>query len=198
MIAASLMHDAPTVLSGVAAAVCLTAAPLFRNRRMILLAQLAAGLCFATHYAYLGIAVAAAVNILGSIQTSAAIFSEKNAAMGRLGYALICLMALVGLWFWQGPISGFSVMAMILIAMARMQTNEVRLRALLLAGGCFWLVHDFAAQAWIAFAADVGAVLTGAVVLSASLLREKIEIRPFLPRLRRHLLVPKIGAYDTD
>jgi hypothetical protein len=181
MTAAGLIQDAPTVLTGVAAALCLTAAPMFRARRRILLAQLAAALCFAAHYACLGIPVAGGVNVINALQIGAALFAARSAAMSWLGYALICLMVLVGLWFWQGPISALSVAATSLIALGRMQPNELSLRLLLLAGGCFWMIHDFFVGAWIALAADVGALLMGLAALSSLLVRVKIEWRPPAP-----------------
>jgi Bacterial inner membrane protein len=181
LIDAPLAQDLPAIVTGVAAALCLTASPMFRSRRMILLAQLAAGLCFASHYVCLGITVAAAVNLLGMVQTAAALFSARSAAMGRLGYALIVLMALVGLCFWQGPISALSVAATSLIALARMQSNEVRLRSLLLAGGAFWVMHDGLAGAWIAVTADIGAAVMGAAALFSILFRVTIEWRASLP-----------------
>jgi hypothetical protein len=172
------IQDAPAILSGLVAAGSLAATPLFRSRRMILFAQLAAGLGFTAHYGLLGIPVAAAVNLLGSVQTGAALLSAKSTAMHRLGYALIFLMAMVGLWFWQGPISGLSVVAMTLIALARMQTHQLRLRLLLLAGGCVWLIHNCIGEAWIALVANTGAVLMGAAALFFMLVRVTIELRP--------------------
>jgi hypothetical protein len=174
MTAFLLTPDAPIVAMGLAAAVFLTATPLFRTRPVILMAQLVAGLCFAAHYALLGLAVASAVNILGAVQTFAAIFSTRSAAMSRLGYALVCLMALTGLWFWQGPISAVSVVAMTLIALARLQTDELHLRVLLLAGGCVWMVHDYVGEAWLALLADIGAVGAGLAVLALTRLRVTI------------------------
>jgi hypothetical protein len=165
-------------LTGLAAAVCLSSAPLCRSRRAILLVQLAAGVFFAAHYVFLGITVAAAANMLGTVQTAAALFSARSASMARLGYALIALMALAGLAFWQGPISGLAMAAMVLIALARMQSNEVWLRGLLLAGGGFWILHDFLGAAWIALAADIGAFATGSVILFFVLFRVTIEWRP--------------------
>ena len=181
MSALALTQDTLVVLSGVVAAACLTIGPVFRTRRAILLAQLGAALCFATHYAFLGIAVAAAVNIIGSVQTFAALFSTQSRAMNRLGYVLIVLMALIGLWFWQGPISGLSVVAMTLIALARMQSDQIRLRTLLIAGGCTWMVHDVIGEAWIAFAADIGAVAIGLAALLPLLVRVTVEWRPTAP-----------------
>lgn len=177
MSASLLALDAPTLLSGAVAAVCLTAAPLFRSRQSILLTQIAAGIFFATHYVFLGLPVAAAANMLGTVQTGAALFSTRSVAMGRLGYALIGMMALVGLWFWQGPISGLSMGAMVLIALARMQTDARRLRGLLLAGGVLWILHDAAAGAWIALAADIGAALAGVAALLSLFVRVSFEWR---------------------
>lgn len=178
MIATALLQDLPATLTGLSAALCLTAAPMFRNRRMILLAQLAAGLCFSAHYVYLGISVAAVANMLGSVQTATALLSARSAAMTWLGYALIGLMALVGFYFWQGPISALSMAAMILIALARMQANELHLRVLLLAGGCFWVMHDYIGEAWIALVADIGAFTIGVAILFSLLFRVTIEWRP--------------------
>jgi hypothetical protein len=87
-------------------------------------------------------------------------------------------MALTGLWFWQGPISGLSVAAMVLIALARMQSNEIHLRLLLLAGGGFWVMHDVMGGAWIAVAADIGALVMGGATLFLVLFRVTIEWRP--------------------
>ena len=173
-----LLQEALTIPSGVTAALCLTVAPMFRTRQTILLVQLAAGICFAAHYYCLGISVASLATVLGAVQTGAAIFSAKGAAMNRLGYGLIVLMALVGLWFWQGPISALSVGAVTLIALGRMQQDELHLRLLLLAGGGLWIAHDFIGEAWIALTADVGAALVGVVALSAMLVRVTIEWRP--------------------
>ncbi|MBZ8132885.1 YgjV family protein [Afifella sp. IM 167] len=178
MISALLSPEAPAILTGLAAATCLSAAPAFRSRQLVLIAQLGAALCFAAHYLCLGITVAAAVNLLASVQTFAAIFSARSATLNRLGYALICLMALVCLALWQGPVSALSAIATILLALARMQIDEVRLRVLLLAGGVFWVAHDLIGEAWIALAADIGAISTGAVMLASLFIRVRIEWRP--------------------
>ncbi len=161
----ALFANAPAVLTGFTAAFFLTVAPLFPSRRAILISQLAAGIAFASHYAVLGIAVASLVNCLGCIQTVAAMLAGRSRAFNRLGYALIVMMMGVGLWFWQGPISLLSVTAMTLIALARMQQCQIRLRLLLLAGGVFWMAHDYLSAAWIALAADIGALAIGSVAL---------------------------------
>lgn len=173
---AGLYQDAPTILTGLAAALGLTLSPLFRRRRTILLAQLAAGICFAAHYACLDITAAAATNALGLVQVLAALFAARSATMNRLGHVLICLMVLLSLWFWQGPISALSVTATALIALARMQTDELRLRLFLLAGSGFWTIHDFLGEAWILLAADIGVLLSGVAVLFPRLVPRLIGV----------------------
>lgn len=178
MITGVFPQDLPTLLTGLAAATCLTMAPACRSRQSILIMQLAAGLFFAAHYLCLGISGGAQANILGSIQTAAAIFASRNAVMHRLGYALIGLMIMLALVFWQGPITLLSILAMALISFGRMQAAELRLRALVLAGDGFWVMHDFLGEAWIALAADLGALTVGAAAILALTVRIRIEWRP--------------------
>lgn len=178
MITGLLPQDLPTLLTGLAAATCLTAAPACRSRHSILVVQLAAGLFFAAHYLCLGLSGGALANILGSVQTAAAIFATRSAAMNRLGYGLIGLMVILALAFWQGPVTMLSILAMALISLGRMQTDERHLRALVIAGGGFWVIHDVIGQAWIALAADIGALAVGIAALMALTVRVRIEWRP--------------------
>ena len=170
-----LMEDPFASVAGVIALICLTTFPLFRTRTSLLAMQLAAGVAFAAHYALLGVPAASAVNSLGCIQTGAALFSGRSAALNRIGYALIPLMVLAGIYFWAGPVSAFSVVAMTLIALGRMQQHQLVLRSLMLAGGGFWTLHDFLVGAWIALAADIGCLITGAAGIATLLLRARAD-----------------------
>lgn len=161
----NLGSDLATMLTGFAAIICLTGAPLFRERNSVLGAQFCASVCFMLHYLCLGVSVAAAMNVLGGIQTLAAVFAGQGKGFTRFGYALILLMVLSGLWFWQGPISGISLIAMALIAIGRMQFDQVLMRLLILTGGLAWIAHDFLVSAWLALVADIGAFATGCVAL---------------------------------
>lgn len=174
----SLMENLPASLAGGVALFCLTTYPLFRSRKGILAMQLGAGAGFALHYALLGVLAASAVNVLGCVQTGAALFSGRSAASNRIGWALIPLMLLAGLYFWAGPVSAFSVVAMTLIAIGRMQQGELALRALMLSGASFWTLHDFLVGAWIAVAADIGCLTTGVAGLVALLGRTRRKERP--------------------
>jgi hypothetical protein len=104
--------------------------------------------------------------------------STRNAAMNRIGYALIPLMIGVGVYFWTGPTSALCVAAMGLIALGRMQSNQWALRLLILAGGVFWSAHDYLVGSWIALAADGLAVTLGVAVLASMALAEALRPPP--------------------
>lgn len=164
--------------AGLVALMCLTVCPLFRTRSGILWAQLGAGVGFASHYALLGIAAPSLVNVLGSVQTGAALFSTRSEALNRIGYGLIPLMIGVGIYFWTGPTSALCVVAMGLIALGRMQDNQWALRLLILAGGVFWSVHDYLEGAWVALAADLLSLTMGVSMLVGMALTEAFRLRP--------------------
>lgn len=171
----TLFEHALLPASGIAAILFLMAAPMLHSRRGILIGQLAAGVSFVIHYWALGIPVAAIVNMLGCVQTVAALRAGPDAASRGLGYGLALLMAGVAMLFWDSPVSTLSVAGMALIAIGRMQQNQVHLRAMIFMGGVFWLAHDFLSEAWFAVAADAGALATGAIGLSRLLVRFRIE-----------------------
>jgi len=162
----SFLDNPAASAAGFLALVGLTAWPLFSSRRGILLAQLGAGVAFACHYALLGIFAPSLVNVLGSVQTGAALFSTRSEAMNRIGYGLIPLMIGAGIYFWTGPTSALCVAAMGLIALGRMQTSQWTLRLLILAGGVFWSAHDYLVESWIALAADLLSLTVGLAMLA--------------------------------
>lgn len=171
----TFLENALIPASGIAAIFFLMAAPMLRTRRGILISQLAAGVSFVVHYWAFGIPVAALVNTLGCIQTVAALKAGPDAASRRLGYGLALLMVGVAILFWDGPASTLSVAGMALIAIGRMQGDPFHLRLMILAGGVFWLAHDILSEAWLAVAADAGALLTGAFGLTRLLFRFRVE-----------------------
>ena len=174
----SFLDNPAAAAAGFFALVCLTVCPLFRTRSGILWAQLGAGVGFASHYALLGIAAPSLVNVLGSVQTGAALFSTRSEALNRVGYGLIPLMIGVGSYFWTGPTSALCVVAMGLIALGRMQENQWTLRLLILARGVFWSAHDYLEGAWIAHTADLLSLTMGVGMLASMALAENFRLRP--------------------
>lgn len=157
----ALLATPAATAAGLIAFVCLSVWPLFRSRSSILLVQLGASVAFATHYGLLGFMAPAAVNVLGSGQTVAALFAPNSPALNRIGYILVGLMAAAGIYFWIGPVSALCIIAMGLIAVGRMQKNQIALRSLILAGGAFWLAHDYLVGSYIALGADVTSLTIG-------------------------------------
>ena len=176
----TFLSNPAAAAAGLFALVCLTIWPLFRARHSILLVQLGAGIGFATHYALLGIFAPSLVNVLGSVQTVAALFSTRSEALNRIGYGLIPLMVAVGVYFWTGPTSALCVAAMALIALGRMQRNEWTLRLFILAGGAFWTAHDYLVGSWIALTADVLSLTMGLFMLAGMVAAERPRPRPSL------------------
>ncbi len=162
-----VLDDPAATAAGFFALVCLTVWPLFRTRSGILLAQLGAGVGFASHYALLDMAAPSLVNVLGVVQTLAALFAMQSRALNRIGYALIPLMIAAGIYFWTGPASALCVTAMALIALGRMQDSQWTLRLLILAGGVSWTVHDYIVSSWIALAADLLSLTMGIAMLAS-------------------------------
>ncbi len=163
----SLLDNPTAAATGLFALICLSVWPLFRSRSGILLVQLGAGIGFACHYALLDMAAPSLVNVLGAVQTLAALFARRSTALNKIGYVLIPLMIGAGIYFWSGPTSALCVAAMGLIALGRMQDNQSALRLLILAGGVFWSVHDYLVESWIALTADVLSLAIGLAMLAS-------------------------------
>jgi hypothetical protein len=177
----SFLDNPAAAAAGFFALVCLAVWPLFRTRNGILLAQLGAGIGFTIHYALLGIAAPSLVNLLGSVQTSAALFSTRSTTLNRIGYGLIPLMIGAGIYFWTGPTSALCVAAMGLIALGRMQRNQWTLRLLILAGSVFWCAHDYLVASWIALGADLLSLTMGLAMLANLAFAETLRRRAAVP-----------------
>lgn len=65
MTASSLFAGLPVLLCVCLAVMFLMMTPLFRNRQPILIKRVASALAFVSHYAFLAIAVASMVNLIG-------------------------------------------------------------------------------------------------------------------------------------
>lgn len=167
--------------AGLAAAACLVACPVMPNRTGMLIAQLGVGAFIALHYGLSGLHAAAIVSVLGAIQSAAALMAHRFALLQQIGYALIPAMIALGIWLWTGPSSALAIGAMSVIALARMQKDEVDLRFLLLAGTILWTAHDAMVGSWIPLAADI---VTGLLGLHAVWhLGRRIEpTSPLVPR----------------
>ena len=120
--------------AGLLAMVCFIAWPLFQARSMMLIACIGDNLCFALHYALLGHWTAAAMSGLMSVQTSWRSCSSTQPRLRWMYYELTPVLALPSVVTWQGAPSLIAAAATTLSTIGRMQTNDVILRVLLLAG----------------------------------------------------------------
>ena len=157
----SLIANPAASIVGAFALICLVIWPLFPGRKGMLLTQIGVSAGFASHYALLGAWAASSVCAIGAAQTVIALFSQRSEKLNCLGYAAIPLMIFVGLLTGNGPEAWLAVIGMVLIAAGRMQTDQFKLRALILSGCVFWAAHDLWIGSFIAFSADMLSVAIG-------------------------------------
>ncbi|TYC51177.1 YgjV family protein [Rhodobacterales bacterium] len=159
-----LFQELPAIFAGLAAATAFAAAPLFRTRHGILLAQLVAGVCFAVHFWFLGMLDAVALIALGVAQTSAALLAIRRAALTWTGYVLATPVMLAILMAWDGPHSILGLAGTGLLVLSRMQAGVAGMRLVLLLGSFCAAAHAYLSEDWFALAASSGAVLSATAV----------------------------------
>jgi hypothetical protein len=129
-----VMADNPAAaVAGFIGMACFAAWPLFRARWAMLITYIGNNLGFALHYALLDHWTAVAMNGLMSVQTVVAIMLDRQPRLRWVYYALMPVLVLASVATWQGPPSYLAAAATTLSTIGRMQTNEVVLRAFLLA-----------------------------------------------------------------
>jgi Bacterial inner membrane protein len=138
---------------------CLAIWPLFRTQAAMLSIQLGVVGGLSLHYALLGFATAAVVNALGVLQIVLTLLSAHRPNLRWTGYAVAIAMVATGVFTWQGVLSFLSATGMALVAIGRMQRNAGTMRAVVLAGGPFWLLHDILIASPVAIADAVSLVV---------------------------------------
>ena len=171
-------------LTAILAVALLGLAPALTSRRAILLTQIGASVAFACHGLLLNVPHVALVQLLAITQIIAALLAPVDRRMERIGYALILLMMLGSVLTWQGSVSALSLPGIALIALARMQHREMRLRLLMLAGCCVWVAHGALDGAGVTLTANLLALATGLFGLARLGFRQRHR--------RRRVLLPHI------
>lgn len=185
-----LTFETAAAVLGLLAAGMLVGSPLIASPRPLLKVQTGVGVAFATHFLLLGLLPAAAMNALAAVQSVAALAALRRPTFGLVGYAIIPVMWVAGWVFWSGPLTLLVVIAMTVVAFARMMTREMPMRITFLAGSSLWFAHDALAGAWIPLCADV---LCGATGLGMIMYR--LGARP--GRLGRAVIDGLRGAFGT-
>lgn len=134
--------DMTALLLGLAGVLLNILWPLRRGRRVMLLIQALAGLCFAAHYAMIGARTGSLMNGLAALQALAAI------PLGtRPGFRTVYLLTLpaiaLGLALtWMGWPSACAALGMAGISLGRYQTRVLPFRVILLATIPCWVGHN--------------------------------------------------------
>ncbi len=147
----AMLNDPLSTAGAIFGAICLISWPLFQTRSAMLTVQLGVGVGFGLHYALLGATTAAVANILGSLQIVVSIPAGNTPRLRWAGYAFIPAMLLISVATWDGLPSLFAAFGTVMLAFGRMQSDENRLRLLVLAGTAFWFLHDLMLRSPLAF-----------------------------------------------
>lgn len=139
---ALLVENPLATLSAMFGAICLIIWPLFRTRRTMLLVQMGVTAGFAVHYALLGAETAALANLVSGLQLLAFLQASRAPWLKKMGFLLIPAMILMSALTWTGLPSLLAMSGTVVLAIGRMQFDEGRLRAWVMAGTVFWLLHD--------------------------------------------------------
>jgi hypothetical protein len=161
--------------------------PLFASRVGILCGQLLIGVAFAAHYALIGVATAAIVNVLGSLQTATALLPLHPRTARYAGCGLIVAMAGTTLAIWSGPACLLVAVGQTFIAIARMQRDQTLMFMLLLVGQLWWGVHDIVIGSPLAIAADMVGLLVGGWMLARHGSASRVGHSPIAQRQGRGL-----------
>ena len=161
---AGLFDPSAAMAFGVLGLASQMAAPLFRERETILLAQLAAATSYASSYALMGQETGAAVCLVGASQTTLALIAGDRPWLRRTGYVFLPLVLVIGLLTYSGAPTVLAVTACCLIMLGRFQRDLLRMRAVQLAAAPFGLTHDILVGAMPAL---VGATMSFAIAAAA-------------------------------
>ncbi|WP_088346884.1 MULTISPECIES: YgjV family protein [Rhodomicrobium] len=179
MMVPTLAADLPSFF-GLFGMLCLAVWPLFRSRVAMLSVQLAAVSGLSLHYALLGVTTAATVDGLGALQIALVLVLGTRSELRWIGYLLAIAMVASSVVTWQGTVSLLAATGMALIAIGRLQERAGPMRALVLAGGPFWLAHDLMVGSPVAVA-DAASLAFGLGRLAWERIKRRRPRRPRVP-----------------
>ena len=159
-----MQSDMMATAFGSAALAGQVAWPLLKKREHILTLQLGIAAAYAAHYGLQGVTSGATVCLVGATQTTIALLAGDRPWLSRMGLGFIPLVCLVGALTFSGPATILAVTACCLIMLGRLQSDTVRMRALMLAASPFGITHDIFTGAYPALA---GALLSAAIAATA-------------------------------
>lgn len=150
--------------------------PLFRGRTAILGVQLAASCSYSASYAFAGHDTAAAICLIGAVQTTVALIGGDRPWLSRIGYIFLPVVLIAAILTYSGLPSLLAATACCLIMLGRLQRDTLRLRAVQLGASPFGAAHDLIVGAWPCLA---GALLS--FLIAATALRREMQSRRAVP-----------------
>ncbi len=150
--------------------------PLFRGRTTILGVQLTASCSYGASYAFAGHDTAAAICLIGAMQTTVALLGRDRPWLSKIGYIFLPVVLIAATLTYTGLPSLLAATACCLIMLGRMQRDTLRLRAVQLGASPFGAAHDLIVGAWPCLA---GAMIS--FLIAATALRRELHSRRATP-----------------
>lgn len=152
--------------------------PLLPTRRMMMLAQLAASILFASYFFLSGAVSGAAIGVIFSLQCVLALPERRPAWAGLVYLGSFPAAIAVTIATWQGMASIGAMIAIFSATLSRWQLNPQIMRLTFFGVVLGWGLHNFISHTWYGLAADTVTVLT----LTGAILRERFfPAGPFKP-----------------
>jgi len=162
----SLIAEQPVAACfGAAGLICQLAWPLFSTRRAMLGVQIGIGTNYGAQYALIDAWSGAGVCALGATQTLIALIAGDRTWLRWMALVFLPVVAAVCVMTWSGLASFCSLAACSLVMVARLQSETIWLRTIMLAAAPFGMGHDIAVGSVPGFAgACASASLAGMIL----------------------------------
>ncbi|MBE7024885.1 MAG: YgjV family protein [Ruminococcaceae bacterium] len=126
------------------------------TQKRIVTFQMVSSVFFCVHFCMLGAVLGGVLNGIGIFR--AAIFRQRDKAWAsnKLWFVLFCILCIAaGLFFWEGPISLFPILSMILTTVAFWIKNARAVRFVTMPSSPLWMVYNWINHSYPGFFTEV-------------------------------------------
>ena len=113
------------------------------NHKKILFFQILSGTLFTIHFTLLGATLGGVLNFFGMLRSIVFYNKDKKWAEGSIWlYVFSGIFIITGIFFWEGWISLFPMVSMIISTVCFWVTNPKKVRLLMLPASPLWMVYN--------------------------------------------------------
>ena len=128
---------------GIAALSCAVCSFQQNNHKKILFFQILSGTLFTIHFTLIGATLGGVLNFFGMLRSIVFYNKDKKWAQGaKWLYIFSGIFIITGIFFWEGPISLFPMVSMVISTVCFWVTNPKKVRLLMLPASPLWMVYN--------------------------------------------------------